>query len=54
MAMAIVRGGDCTLAFRPDNKTLAIASIKRDLQNLEAERALETDDEATLARIVAH
>ena len=43
----------CSVAFRRNGKTLAVASVKRDLENLEAEVALEANDEAALQRIVA-
>lgn len=46
--------GDCSVAFRRGGKTLAVASLKRDLENLEAERALESGDEAALSRMVPH
>lgn len=41
-----------SLAFRRDQKTLAVASVKRDLQNLEAEAAMEQDDEAALQQMI--
>lgn len=44
---------DCSVAFRQDGKTLAVASVKRDVENLEAEVALEADDEAALRHLVA-
>jgi NADPH-dependent 2,4-dienoyl-CoA reductase/sulfur reductase-like enzyme/nitrite reductase/ring-hydroxylating ferredoxin subunit len=40
-------------AFRRDGKTLAVASVKRDRENLEAEVALEANDEPALKRLVA-
>jgi hypothetical protein len=43
----------CSIAFRRNGKTLAVASVKRDLENLEAEVALEANDEAARQRIVA-
>lgn len=43
----------CSVAFRRNGKTLAVASVKRDRENLEAEVALETNDEVALHRIVA-
>ena len=39
-------------AYRKNGKTLAVASLKRDRENLEAEVALEANDEAALGRIV--
>jgi NADPH-dependent 2,4-dienoyl-CoA reductase/sulfur reductase-like enzyme len=42
-----------SVAFRQNGKTLAVASVKRDRENLEAEVALEANDEAALQRIVA-
>lgn len=43
----------CSVAYRRNGTTLAVASVKRDLENLEAEVALEADDEAALHQIVA-
>jgi NADPH-dependent 2,4-dienoyl-CoA reductase/sulfur reductase-like enzyme/nitrite reductase/ring-hydroxylating ferredoxin subunit len=43
----------CSVAFRRNGKTLAVASVKRDRENLEAEVALEANDEAALQRLVA-
>jgi NADPH-dependent 2,4-dienoyl-CoA reductase/sulfur reductase-like enzyme/nitrite reductase/ring-hydroxylating ferredoxin subunit len=43
----------CSVAYRQNGKTLAVASVKRDLENLEAEVALEANDEAVLQQIVA-
>jgi apoptosis-inducing factor 3 len=34
---------DCLLRFKQDGRTLAVASIGRDLQNLEAELAMERE-----------
>lgn len=42
----------CSVAYRQDGKTLAVASIKRDLENLEAELGLEENDEAKLMRLI--
>jgi apoptosis-inducing factor 3 len=47
-----VAGRDCSVAFRKDGKTLAVASVGRDLENLKAEVAMEADDEAALARLI--
>ncbi|HEX7069966.1 MAG TPA: FAD-dependent oxidoreductase [Rhodothermales bacterium] len=43
---------DCILAYRANGRTLAVASIYRDHECLEAERALERSDEGTLARLI--
>lgn len=43
-----VGGRECSVAFRKGGKTLAVASVNRDLQNLEAEAALERNDEGKL------
>lgn len=48
-----VKAQDFSAAFRKGGKTLAVASVKRDLENLKAEAALERNDEAALERIVA-
>ena len=34
---------DCTVTYRRGERTLAVATISRDLQSLQAERALETE-----------
>lgn len=47
---ALARDG--SIAYRAGGKTLAVASVGQDRANLEAELALEHDDEAALARIV--
>ncbi len=47
-----VNGRECSVAFRKGGKTLAVASVNRDLQNLEAENALERNDEGALHAIV--
>ncbi|MGI8547311.1 MAG: oxidoreductase C-terminal domain-containing protein, partial [Gemmatimonadaceae bacterium] len=44
---------DCSVAFDANGTTLAVASVKQDLENLKAEVAMEANDEAALARIVA-
>ena len=44
---------DFSAAYRKAGKTLAVASVKRDLENLKAAAALERGDEAALGRIVA-
>ena len=38
-----LRSHDCTVTYRRGGRTLAVATISRDLQNLKAERALETE-----------
>ncbi len=43
---------DCSVAFDANGKTLAVASVKQDLENLEAELVMEANDEAALARIL--
>jgi NADPH-dependent 2,4-dienoyl-CoA reductase/sulfur reductase-like enzyme/nitrite reductase/ring-hydroxylating ferredoxin subunit len=41
-----------SVAFRQAGRTLAVASVKRDLENLEAEAALEADDEQALRKLI--
>jgi NADPH-dependent 2,4-dienoyl-CoA reductase/sulfur reductase-like enzyme/nitrite reductase/ring-hydroxylating ferredoxin subunit len=48
-----IDGRDCVVAFRKDGKTLAVASIYRDLESLQAELAMERKDEAALQELVA-
>jgi NADPH-dependent 2,4-dienoyl-CoA reductase/sulfur reductase-like enzyme len=43
---------DCAVAYRQGGKTLAVATVSRDLECLKAEVALEKGDEETLRRIV--
>jgi NADPH-dependent 2,4-dienoyl-CoA reductase/sulfur reductase-like enzyme len=43
---------DCALAFRRENVTLAVATLGRDSVSLEAEAAMERNDEATLRTLV--
>jgi NADPH-dependent 2,4-dienoyl-CoA reductase/sulfur reductase-like enzyme len=43
---------DCIAAFRADGKTLAVASIFRDLDSLRAELAMERGDSAELEALV--
>ncbi|MND09591.1 hypothetical protein D3C83_330490 [compost metagenome] len=43
---------DCVVAFRKGGKTLAVASIYRDRESLEAELAMERGDEAALQGLV--
>jgi apoptosis-inducing factor 3 len=40
--------GDCSVAYRAGGRTLAVASVGRDHENLRAELALERNDEAAL------
>jgi apoptosis-inducing factor 3 len=47
-----VNAGDCAVALRKAGKTLAVATIGRDHACLEAEAAMERNDEQTLARLV--
>jgi len=47
-----VAARDCSVAFRKGGRTLAVASVKRDLQNLEAAAALERNDEGALHAMV--
>ena len=43
-----VASGDCAVAFRSEGKTLAVATLNRPTASLEAELALERDDQTTL------
>lgn len=43
---------DCAVAFRRDGRTLAVAVVGRDRVGLEAEAAMERDDEAALGKLV--
>jgi len=43
---------DCSVAFRKGGRTLAVASVKRDRENLEAEVAIERGDEGALGRMI--
>ena len=47
-----VEGRDCLVAFRKGGRTLAVASIYRDRESLQAELALERNDEATLQTLI--
>lgn len=47
-----VAGRNCSVAYMKGDKTLAVASIKRDLENLEVEVAMEANDEAALRHIL--
>jgi NADPH-dependent 2,4-dienoyl-CoA reductase/sulfur reductase-like enzyme/nitrite reductase/ring-hydroxylating ferredoxin subunit len=42
----------CSIAYRVGGKTLAVASVQRDLENLRAEVALEADDEVALGELL--
>ncbi|HXC26118.1 MAG TPA: FAD-dependent oxidoreductase [Gemmatimonadaceae bacterium] len=44
---------DCSVAYRKGKRTLAVASVMRDRENLEVEVALEENDEAALRHILA-
>jgi hypothetical protein len=43
---------DCIAAFRAGGKTLAVASIFRDLESLRAELAMERGDSEGLEKVV--
>jgi NADPH-dependent 2,4-dienoyl-CoA reductase/sulfur reductase-like enzyme/nitrite reductase/ring-hydroxylating ferredoxin subunit len=43
---------DCAIAFRRENVTLAVATLGRDNVSLEAEAAMERNDEAALQKLV--
>lgn len=43
---------DCSVAYMKGKSTLAVASVRRDRENLEAEVALEENDEAALRHIL--
>lgn len=47
-----IPGRDCLVAYRSGGKTLAVASIYRDLDSLKAETAMERGDEQTLAELI--
>jgi NADPH-dependent 2,4-dienoyl-CoA reductase/sulfur reductase-like enzyme len=47
-----IQDRDCLVAFRKDRRTLAIASIYRDRESLEAELAMERGDEPALQALV--
>lgn len=53
---AVVHGDlakqEFSIAYRADGKTLAVASVKRDVENLKAEVAMEADDAAALAALL--
>jgi hypothetical protein len=40
-SMAILRG-DCAVLYRRGNRTLAVATVSRDLQSLQYEAAMES------------
>jgi NADPH-dependent 2,4-dienoyl-CoA reductase/sulfur reductase-like enzyme/nitrite reductase/ring-hydroxylating ferredoxin subunit len=42
-----------SIAYKSEGRTMAVASVKRDLENLKAEVALEADDEIALGRLLA-
>ncbi|MBO2011086.1 FAD-dependent oxidoreductase [Hymenobacter negativus] len=41
-----------SIAYKAEGKTLAVASVKRDLENLKAEVALEAEDDAALEKLL--
>lgn len=41
-----------SIAYKAEGKILAVASVKRDLQNLKAEVAMEADDAAALNELL--
>ncbi|MGH2611110.1 MAG: oxidoreductase C-terminal domain-containing protein, partial [Tepidiformaceae bacterium] len=43
---------DCLVAYRKDGKTLAVASIYRDTDSLQAELAMERGDEPALRALI--
>lgn len=47
-----IEARDCAVAFRKNQKTLAVATIGRDQVSLQAEAALEHDDEAALQQLI--
>jgi NADPH-dependent 2,4-dienoyl-CoA reductase/sulfur reductase-like enzyme len=48
-----IQARDCLVAFRKDGRTLAMASIYRDRESLQAELAMERRDESGLWKLVA-
>jgi NADPH-dependent 2,4-dienoyl-CoA reductase/sulfur reductase-like enzyme len=42
-----------SVAYKAGGKTLAVASVKRDVENLKAEVAMEADDAAALEKLLA-
>ena len=48
-----VAARDCSVAYVKGGKTLAVASVKRDLENLKAELAMEANDEAALRHLLS-
>lgn len=47
-----VQGGDCAVAFKSRGKTLAVATLNQPMTSLRAERALETDNQQALDRLI--
>jgi len=48
-----VSKGDCAVAFRSEGKTLAVATVNRPLVSLQAEDALEKNDQGILDKLMA-
>ncbi len=49
-----VAGGDATVSYVRDGKTMAVATVGRDHASLEAERAMEVGDAAALKALTTH
>lgn len=48
-----VSDGDCAVAFKLGGKTLAVATVNRPMVSLEAEDAMEKNDQATLDKLMS-
>ena len=46
-----VASGDCAVAYRSEGKTLAVATLNRPMASLEAELALERNDQRALDKM---